>query len=485
MGDLLVNGSAFFDLNPFDAFHQFGRTEGSGWLMSARFAAPEAGVVAEMDVPVPHGSLNDPTNPAFVRGTGRIIETVPWRRIVLQQESPWSSETTISFAPRDGGTMVRVTANITDDAVGWMNERLGQSLDLASDDAVSIGLVCSLSGEAGLFGRAVLNCALLAAEEVNREGGVLGRPLRIVHVDEATSGPVAIRRLHRLLERQDLAAVVGSHTSATLNAIRPQILARKVLYLYAPVNEGSPREGNLFRFGESSLDQLRYVIPELARRTGGRAWYIIGNDYSWPREIGKIARQAIGAIGGRVVGEEYVPMGHHSYDDFLERIRASGADMLVSGLVGYDSVDFERAFVDAGLRSNIVTLAALLDDSTLDHLGPTADGLWSALSYFGGDAASQGFQERYLAAWGVHSPPPSTISASVYDSVHLWAQAARRAKSTVPDDVGSALTGMTFDGSRGSVTVTPSGNLTTDIFLARAQNRTFVVEDRYRTRGAS
>ncbi|MHC9043262.1 ABC transporter substrate-binding protein [Microbacterium saperdae] len=484
MGALLVNQSSFLEVDPFTAFRMFGQTEDAGWILSARVTDPRRGAITELAIPLP-GTPAETGGHNALRGTARISEITPWRRIVLQHESPWSGETIITFTAENGGTRVRAVSDLTPDAIGWMKQHLGEDDDDDPEGSITIGLMMSLSGEAGLFGRAIVNCAQLAADEINRDGGIGGRPVRIAQVDEGTDPEVAKQRLQKLLNTPGMAAVVGSHTSNTLNALLPTILAKRVLYLYAPVSEGGARVGNLFRLGESSQDQLRFAIPRLARQTGGRSWYLLGNDYSWPREIARVAKGAITSIGGRVVRERYVPFNRRRFDDILADIVDSDADMLVSSLVGFDSVDFERAFVAAGLRDRIVTLSALMEDSTLDHLGSGADGIWSSLSYFGGEAANGGFLQRYTAAWGRNSPPPSTISASVYDSVHLWATAARAAGSTHPDAVAQAMHGASVEGSRGPLEVSADGTIASDMYLARVTHGAFEIDDRFTFRGAS
>jgi urea transport system substrate-binding protein len=484
MGPLLVSQSTFFSVDPFTAFNSFGRTDDSGWIMSARVPISQLGAVAELFIPLP-GEPTENSSNNFLRGTARIGEMIPCRRIVLQHESPWSGSTVITFTAEGAGTRVRSVSDVSPDAIGWMKQHLGEPEHGEADGTVALGLMTSLSGEAGLFGRAIVNCAQLAADEINKEGGVSGRPIRVVHVDDGNDSVLAPQKLERLLRTPGLAAVIGSHTSKTLNALTPTILAKGVLYLYAPVSEGGPRVGNLFRLGESSQDQLRFAIPRLARQTGRRRWYLLGNDYSWPKEIARVARASIHTVGGRVVRERYLPFNRRHFDDILDDIVESKADMLISSLVGFDSIDFERAFVAAGLRQRIVTLAALMEDSTLDHLGAEADGIWSSLSYFGNDGANRGFLQRYVEAWGLNSPPPSTISASVYDTVHLWARAARSAGSVHADAVADAMHGASVDGSRGLLTVNADGTTSPDMYLATIRNGKFQIDDRFEFRGVS
>lgn len=469
MADVVFSHDVLLPLDQVSAFSSFGDGSGTGWLMTAQVTLLAPGQVVELTIPLDGG--------AALRGTARVVEIRPYRRLVLRHESPWSGETVVTFTPQGGGTRVRLTARLTPDALGELSQRMESTAD---DDALQVGLVMSLSGDASIFGRAIVNCAELAASEINADGGVLGRPVRIARADEATDGLLARARLYRLMKLPHLAAVVGSHTSSTLDALNPLIQQNGILYLFVPVNEGGPREGNLFRLGESALDQFSHSIPLLMERTGARSWYLLGHEYSWPRHVNRTARRVIAGLGGRIVRERYLDLETRDFQAAVEDVADSGADLLLSTLIGFGSVGFERVFVAAGLRSRITTLSGLLEDSTLDHLGPLADGIWSSLSYFGGEAADNGFRQRYRDAYGAVAPPPSTISASVYDGVHLWARAARTAGTTAPTTVADHLPGATFTGSRGRVQVTADGRLRPQMFLAQVVRGQFRVADSFR-----
>ncbi|MEU1184224.1 substrate-binding protein [Streptomyces sp. NPDC005820] len=345
-------------------------------------------------------------------------------------------------------------------------------------DEIRIALLTSLSGSAGLFGRAAANCTALAAEEINADGGICGRPVRIEVVDDRTDAATGLARLRDLDRRRGLAAVVGVHSSATFDAVSRHAQASGLPYLYTAANEGSPvQDGTLFRLGESVTDQLARAIPALMRESDGRAWYLIGNDYSWPRAVcaqgGRIAERH----GGHVVGRRLVPLGESAFDDVLDDIEASGADLVLSGLVGWSSVDFERRFHAAGLRRSIRTLAPLLEENTREHLGAAAGGVWSCLPYFSAlnTAENTDFLRRYRAAFGVWAPSPSALTESAYEGVNLFARAARKAGSPQGTEVARALQGLTPAGPRGTVAVGADGRLRQSMYLAEATTTGFAV----------
>lgn len=477
MGDLLHTTVTHFVTDPVETFGLFGTERGGGWILGSRVSSARVGALLETGLPV--SVLPDDVS----RGTARVTEITPYTRIVLEHESPWSGTTVLSFSPHGSGTRVRTTSTLTGEAIGWINQQLDMpSEDEGADDDVVVGLITDLSGQTSVFGRSIVNCARLAVAEINEDGGIAGRTLRLAHVDDSTDPDKAQSALAYLTQEHNVAAIVGAHTSRTLEALAPRLLRDHQLYLFAPVNEGGVRQGNIFRLGESSADQLRATLPRLGDSLGARSWYLLGNDYSWPRKINSVARGILSARGWRVAGERYLAMGRlQGVDDLLTDIERSGADVVLSSLVGYASIEFERAFAAAGLRDRIATFSALLDENTVEHLGSAGDGIWSAMSYFNelDSTANRSFVERYRRGFGALSAPPSALSVSVYESLHLWARAARRSEDLHADAVAAQLHGLAFDGPRGTIRVRADGTAGFDYYLAQADAQSLRVAESF------
>lgn len=114
------------------------------------------------------------------------------------------------------------------------------------------------------------------------------------------------------------------------------------------------------------------------RETGASGWFVIGNDYCWPRFVGGLASRIIRSAGGTVLGQRYDPLGQESFDALIESIDRSHAELVVSALVGRDAVAFERAFYAAGIRARTRTIAVLMDENIREHIGDeAATGIWS------------------------------------------------------------------------------------------------------------
>jgi branched-chain amino acid transport system substrate-binding protein len=468
MGDILLATEVGINASAETVFALFGARHDSGWLFGADVSEVRPGAVVRMSLPVRGRGSDLP-----VEGTARITEVVPCSRIVLRHETPWAGKVVITLREHAGQTLVRVVASLDEGSVQWTGERMG--LELAPEPfdphAIRIGLVAPLCGAAGVFGRAVDNCARLAVSEINAAGGVLGRPLHLITVDDASDPGLARERLDRLLAGDGVHALNGNHDSRVYRAIRPSVKQAGIPYLYGVVNEGGAEEGYLFRLGEVPSDQLAQSVPTMMQETGSRDWFIVGSDYCWPREFGKCARRVIVAAGGRVLGERYLSFGDRDFAGVLEEIDHSGAENILSSMVGRDAAAFEREFYAAGLRSRTRTLGALVDEATRELIGDeAAAGIWSVFGYFSDLATeeNQRFVRAYEKQYGRWAPPLSSISECAYEAVHLFAAASTKARSIEPAAVARALLHTTIEGPRGAVRVGPERRLEQRIYLAEA-----------------
>ena len=443
MAELVLRSEARLEACPSELFALFGSGDPSlGWLFGSEADALRPGALVRLTLPLGEG--------ARAPGTARVQRCMPGRRIDLVHETPWAGRVVCQLdALSDGGTRLRIRVTIDDGEF----VRLGADFGLHScadveDWEVPLGLLTSLSGSAGILGRSTVNCAQLAVDEINADGGMLGRDVRLVVADDATDSGVGAIAMSRLCAVSGIAAVVGMHSSATYAATSPMAVANGIPYLYTPTSEATAAHPLLVRFGERPLDQLHRALPLMAETTGGRRWFLTGNDYSWPRAIGASAREVIERMGGTVTGEGYVPLGTEDFAPVIAAIGECGTDHIVSSFVGQDHVRFESEFSASGLRGTTRTFAPLMDDAVVEHLGPSGVGIWNALGYFAAmdTAENHEFLQRYEERFGRCSPPVSAAAEGVYEAIHTWGSACRSGGGIEPS---AFLGGLRTSGFRG------------------------------------
>jgi ABC-type branched-subunit amino acid transport system substrate-binding protein len=164
----------------------------------------------------------------------------------------------------------------------------------------------------------------------------------------------------------------------------------------------------------------------MTRRYRPRRWYLVGNDYSWPRRCHQVARSRLRSSGAEVVGERYVVLGEHRFEPIVDDIRETRADAVLVSLVGGESVYLCRAFGAAGLAGKVLRLSVCIEENAILGMGSgNTDGMFVAAGYFANlDSDVNGdFKERYRAHFGDRAPMLNSLAQSVYEGfVHIQRQ---------------------------------------------------------------
>lgn len=319
--------------------------------------------------------------------------------------------------------------------------------------ALRVGLLIPLSGPAGIWGPTAHKCATLAVDEINGGGGVLGREIELVASD-AGGAPAAVAAAARgLVEEHGVEAIIGMHISAVRVAVA-RALGGRVPFVYTPLYEGGERSPGVFAVGETPEQQLRPAISWLAGRRRARRWYLIGNDYVWPRVSHEAAKRYIAQCGGEVAGEEYVPLGCDEFAPSLERIRRARPHAVLVSLVGGDGVAFHRRFAADGMAGDFLRLCSALDENALLGVGAeNTENLFAASGYFAAlpTRANQDFIERYQQSFGRLAPVLSALGQSCYEGFRFYAALAQRATSLDAAALEAAAADFDYEGARGTV----------------------------------
>lgn len=346
----------------------------------------------------------------------------------------------------------------------------------AAGKPVRIAAMIPLSGPAALFGPSSRNCAELAVAEINERGGLAGRPIELLIGDAGAPPAEAAQSALKLWRGSHCEAFIGEHDSAVRSAL-VGLFKGQVPYIYTPTNEGGECAKGVFILGETPQQQLQPVIPWLAAQEKVKRWYLIGNDYNWPRGTNEAAKPYITAAGGTVVGEEYLPFTVDNFDASLTKIRESGADAVLITLVGGASVGFNRAFASFGLADKAIRLGSLIEENTLLGIGAQSSrNLYSSAGYFGNiqTAAARAFAVRYEKRFGDKGLPLNALGESTYEGLLLLEAMANAAKGLDVAGIERVADGVSYDGPRGH-TVLEKRYCTRDIYLAKAAGAGFEV----------
>ncbi len=324
-------------------------------------------------------------------------------------------------------------------------------------ETARVGLIVPLQGPAGIFGPSCEAVAATAVRAINR-AGLLGREVAVEVIDGGAPPGRVAAEVARLLDAGRIDAVTGWHISAVRHAVAP-VTADRIPYVYTSLYEGGEARPGVFCSGETPTRQIAPALRWLRDVCGLRRWFIVGDDYVWPRASVDVTRQFARQLDLELVGTAYVPLGNQDYTGVLDRIRRSDAHGVLLYLVGQDAVQFNRVFAEQGLQERLVRFTPLMEENMLLASGPEATGnLFVCASYFRSLATSSALELSgdYVDQHGPDAPPLNNAAESCYEGLMTLAALSRRAGSLEVHRMTAAADGLGYDGPRGAVSF--SGN---------------------------
>jgi len=327
-----------------------------------------------------------------------------------------------------------------------------------------IGVLFSRSGVTAAAEIAEANATLLAVEEINRNGGVIGRPIAPVFYDPQCS-PQKFRELAvRLLAEDGIKSIFGCYMSTARKAVLPEIEAYRGLLFYPTFYEGFEYSKRCFYTGSSSNQNAAQLARYLIENFGKR-FVLVGSNYVFPYEYNRVVTDLVTQGGGSILDEMYVPV-QATRKDFARVIRQIGKlkpDVVVSNVVGTGAVLFYEAYRDAGFDSAAMPIASLsTTEAEVALMRPEiAAGHLTAASFFETLDTPQArrFVSAFKQRFGAGAPVTASAEAA-YFQVHLYAKALELAGVDEPDAIARHLPGLEFEAPQGRVRIDPDNHHT-------------------------
>jgi len=200
--------------------------------------------------------------------------------------------------------------------------------------AIKVGVIADQTGPLSVMGLANANVARMVIGDLNAKGGLLGRHVELCLEDSETNDVVAAARAAKLVDHDRVDVVFGGIYSSTRQAIKqPVVVKGRTLYIYPEQYEGQESDPLIFCTGPVPAQQVDPFIPWLMRKTGAKTFYLPSADYIWPHVMNQRVREVVTAHGGSIVGEEYFALDHTDYRATVDRIVATGADVVFNTIV--------------------------------------------------------------------------------------------------------------------------------------------------------
>ncbi len=331
----------------------------------------------------------------------------------------------------------------------------GGTESASSSDTIKVGILHSLSGTMSISEVSVKDAELLAIEEINANGGVLGKQLEPVIEDGASDWPTFAEKARKLIEQDEVATVFGGWTSASRKAMLPVFEELNGLLWYPVQYEGLETSPNIFYTGATTNQQIIPSVSWLLEQ-GHQNFYLLGSDYVFPRTANKIIKAQLEAEGGVTAGEEYTPLGHTEYSTIINKIKSAQPDVIYNTLNGDSNVAFFKQLKDAGISAeDIPVLSVSVAEEEIRGIGADVlEGHYAAWNYYQTTETPENmaFVKAYKAKYGDDRVTADPIEAG-YIAVYLWAAAVEKAGTTDVDQVKAAADGITFAAPEGEVTI--------------------------------
>jgi urea transport system substrate-binding protein len=353
--------------------------------------------------------------------------------------------------------------------VGWfLLDRM-----LVDRRPIVVGILHSQTGPMAVSEQSMIDAEVLALEQINHAGGLLGRPVRWVIADGASDWPTFARQAERLIREEGVQVIFGCWTSACRKGVLPVVEAADHLLIYPMAYEGLEQSPNIVYTGAAPNQQITPAVQWCREALGARRFFLVGSDYIWPHCVNAIAKDQLTGLGAELAGEAYLPFGSTDADDIARQIAAAKPDVILSTVVGDSALPFARAIRAAGLEPEATPIVTFAVGENELRGGAAADmaGHYAAWNYFQSlqrpenTAFVRAFQQRYGA-----DRTTSDVMVAAFNSVRLWAQAVREAETADVAQVRAALRHQSLDAPEGIIAVDPETQHTwRPVFIGRIQ----------------
>ena len=315
----------------------------------------------------------------------------------------------------------------------------------AAADTIKVGVLQSLTGTMAISEVTVKNATLLAIDEINAKGGVMGKQLEPVIEDGASDPSMFAQKAQKLIQQDAVATVFGGWTSASRKAMLPVFERFKGLLWYPVQFEGNECSPNIMYSGAQPNQQ---ILPALdwAEGKGYKNVFLLGSDYVFPRTANLVLKKHILHDGKMVAGEEYVPLGGSDFSAVINKIKLAKPDIVFSTLNGDSNVSFFKQMAAAGLPSaKLPVMSFSIAEQEAKAIGPSLlEGSYAAWNYF--ETLPDPINKKFVAAYQAKYPgePVDDPMAHGYLDVYAWAAAVKKAGSLDPTMVRKAATTLAF-----------------------------------------
>ncbi|MBM4053745.1 MAG: ABC transporter substrate-binding protein [Planctomycetes bacterium] len=318
---------------------------------------------------------------------------------------------------------------------------------------IKVGILHSLTGFMAMSEKAVADSALLAIEEINNRGGVLGCRIVPVVVDGKSDAKTFALEAERLIVLEKVQAIFGCWLSDSRKTVKPVLERYKHLLFYPVQYEGLESSPRIIYMGATPNQQIIPAIHWCFQHLG-KKYFLAGSDYIYSHLVNTILRDKITAMGGEVVGEHYLTFGSKEAGELVMHINESRPDVILNTINGEGNISFFKELRNAGISPDkIPTMSFSLGENEIAAIGiENIAGDYACRSYF--QSIENDVNRRFVAMFKEKYGKDRCVSdpmEAAYIGVHLWARAVEEAHTVNTDNVIMAMNEISMAAPEGIV----------------------------------
>ncbi len=336
------------------------------------------------------------------------------------------------------------------------------------ENPIKVGVMYSTTGTIAIVEKSLQDATFLALEQINTntgpwEGngeGIEGRKIQKVVVNPDSNWDLYNQMSKRLIEEDQVVSILGCYTSASRKSVLPVFESKDSILYYPVYYEGNECSSNVFYTGAAPNQQITDSIPYSYENFGPKGFFI-GSDYIYPKESNRIAKAELEKSGGKVVGDEYSPLGTTEFITIINKIKQAKPDFVLSNLVGDSIPAFYRQYKDAGITADQIPIMAYpTTEEEIQAMGSEyAEGHYTSFNYFQSvdTPENKAFVEQFKEKFGQNRVTNGVMEAAYFQTFFM-AQAMRNILKE-----GKEINTKTLrEATRGQVFAAPQGTVKAD-----------------------
>ena len=349
-----------------------------------------------------------------------------------------------------------------------MSEITSRSALVGDLQPIKVGLIHSLSGTMAMSERPLLEAELLAIDEINKTGGILGCQIEPVIMDGASTPETFAQKAQELLS-SGLQFLFGCWTSASRKAVEPVVKDANGLLWYPIQYEGLEESEHIVYTGSCPVQRVLPAIEWVLAHIGSRI-FLVGSDHVYPRTANNLVRSQMEERMGSIVGERYVLQGGMNFASIIEEIHMQKPDAVFSTLFGESNLAFYRQYHAAGIDAKSIPIMSVwMSETELQSIADVAAGHYACSSYF--QSVNRPENQRFVTNMKKRCGDAQVCSApmaTAYTQIYLWKRAVEAAGSFNAAQVRSHVPECEFVGPTGPIVIQRNHHTSMNAYIGRA-----------------